>query len=334
MDTIDEWADPPHLPPRTGDAVRIDTHMHLYRTAAEGRSVVEDYPVTEYGTKPGVALSARAGTVEDGLVALRDAGASHGCVLNAFELPGNPFPPGGARHWPEAPPFPEFADELRAYDDWVCDVGAAHPELLPFVTLHPGVLTAEGSAAHVAGLADDRGARGVKLHTIGLRLHADDPALQPTLAVCAARRLPVVVHAGPDRHGAGWSRPGAFAPALRAHPGLPLVLAHLGGAAWRETAAVAEAFPHALFDLCEIVAWAGATGGARPELDGWGEAPTPEELVALIRAVGVDRVLFGSDFPWYDPADTVAEVEALPGLGAEERAAILGGNAARVLGLG
>jgi predicted TIM-barrel fold metal-dependent hydrolase len=112
------------------------------------------------------------------------------------------------------------------------------------------------------------------------------------------------------------------------------VLAHLGGAAWRETAAVAEAFPHALFDLCEIVAWTGATGGARPAHDGWGDAPSVEELVALIRAVGVERVLFGSDFPWYDPVDTVAEVEALPGLGAAEREAILGGNAARVLGVG
>jgi predicted TIM-barrel fold metal-dependent hydrolase len=314
--------------------VRIDTHMHLYRSAEEGRAVVGDFPVTEYGTKPGVAASTRAGTVEDGLEALREAGASYGCVLNSMELPGIPFPPGGARHWPARPPHPEHADALRAYDGWVCDVGAAHPELLPFVTVHPGIMAPEEAAAHVAGLADDRGARGLKLHTIGLRLHPDDPWLAPTLEVLAERRMPVVAHSGPDRHGAGFSRPGAFAPVLEAHPGLPLVLAHLGGAAWRETAAVAEAYPHALFDLCEIVAWTDATGGARPGAEGWGAAPTAAELVVLIRRIGPERVLFGSDFPWYDPADTVAEVLALPGLGDEERAAILGGNAARVLGIG
>lgn len=47
-------------------------------------------------------------------------------------------------------------------------------------------------------------------------------------------------------------------------------------------------------------------------------------------AIGHRRVLLGSDFPWYDPADTVAEVERLPGLSDEQLAAILGENAARL----
>jgi predicted TIM-barrel fold metal-dependent hydrolase len=44
-------------------------------------------------------------------------------------------------------------------------------------------------------------------------------------------------------------------------------------------------------------------------------------------------VLFGSDFPWYDPAEVVTRVEALPGLSSADRDAILGGNAAELLGL-
>jgi predicted TIM-barrel fold metal-dependent hydrolase len=110
---------------------------------------------------------------------------------------------------------------------------------------------------------------------------------------------------------------------LERHPGLPLVLAHLGGAAWREVAELALAFPSARFDLAEIVSWSGHADGA----------PTPAELSALIREIGAERVLLGSDFPWYEPGDVVAAVEALPGLGPEERAAILGGNAAALLGL-
>ena len=306
---------------RIHDVLRIDFHMHLFATAAEGRRVVGDYPIVEYGERDGVARSERAGTVADGLAALAEAGADHGCVLNSFELPQLPFPPG--RHWPARPEHAEHATALRAYNEWVCAVGAEQPQLLPFVTVNPAVMSAEESGAHVAALADERGARGLKLHPIGIRTFPDDPALAPTFAACAARGLPVVVHCGPDRHGAGWSLPAAFAPLLERQPELPLVLAHLGGAAWRETAAFAAAFPAARFDLAEIVAWAGAPA-----------APSASELVELIRAVGPDRVLLGSDFPWYDPAATVAEVEALPGLGAAEREAILGANAATLLGLG
>lgn len=300
--------------------MRIDFHMHLFATAAEGRRVVGDYPIVEYGEREGVARSERAGTVADGLEALAEAGVEHGCVLNSFELPGLPFPAG--RHWPARPEHAELAGELRAHDEWVCAATAEHPQLLPFVTVNPAVMSAAESGAHVAALADERGARGLKLHPIGIRTFPDDPALAPTFAACAERRLPAVVHCGPDRHGRGWSLPAAFAPVLEAHPGLPLVLAHLGGAAWRETAAFAAAFPAARFDLSEIVAWAGAP-----------KAPSPAELVELIRAVGPERVLMGSDFPWYDPAATVAQVESLPGLGPAEREAILGANAAALLGL-
>ncbi|MFT3864389.1 MAG: amidohydrolase family protein [Solirubrobacterales bacterium] len=295
--------------------------MHLFRTAEEGRQVVGEYPIVEYGEGEGVLLAAGAGTVEEALASLRAGGVERGCALNSFEIPGYPLPPAGG--WPAAPPFPELAEELRAVDDWICDVGAAHPELLPFVTVNPAVLDAAEAAAHVATMADERGARGVKLHTIALRAFPGEAALAPTFAVCEARALPVVVHCGPDRHGAGWAMPGAFAPVLERHPGLPLVLAHLGGAAWREVAELAAAFPSARFDLSEIVSWSGHARGA----------PTPTELSALIRDIGAERVLMGSDYPWYEPGDVVAAVEALPGLDDEERAAVLGGNAAGLLGL-
>lgn len=301
----------------------IDTHMHLYPTAAAGRRVVDDYPVTEYGDRDGGArMGDRAGTVADGLAALGDAGFHHACVLGEFELPDVPWPPDRTRHWPVDPPFADARDALLEYDRWLCDACAPHPELLPFVTLHPGVLSAADAATHVAALADDAGARGLKLHPVSLRLHPDDPIVGPTMAVCAHRRLPVVVHCGPDRHGAGWSEPAAFAPLLDALPDLRLVLAHLGGAAWRDLAPMAEAYPQLWFDLSEIIAWTGAT-----------EAPTADELSALIRRVGPERVLLGSDFPWYEPEDTLAELEALPGLSDEERTGIRGANAARLLDL-
>ncbi len=295
--------------------------MHLYREAAEGRRVVGDYPIVEYGEGEGVRLADNAGTVDEALASLRAAGIHHGCALNSFELPGHPRPPAGG--WPADPPQARFAAELRAVDEWICAVGAEHPELLPFVTVNPAVLGAAEAAAHVATMADEHGARGLKLHPIALRAFPGEAALATTFGACAERRLPVVAHCGPDRHGAGWAMPDAFAPVLGRHPDLPLVLAHLGGAAWRAVAELAAAFPRARFDLSEIVSWSGRAPGA----------PTPAELSGLIGEIGAERVLMGSDFPWYEPGDVVAAVEELPGLGPEARSAILGGTAATLLGL-
>jgi predicted TIM-barrel fold metal-dependent hydrolase len=295
--------------------------MHLYRDAAEGRQVVDEFPITEYGTGEGVRLGHTAGTVPEALASLRDGGFDHGCALNSFELPDYPFPPEGG--WPATPPFADHAEELRAVDEWICKVGAVHPEVLPFVTVNPAVLRATEAAGHVARMADERGARGLKLHPIALRAFPAEPALATTWATCAERGLPVVAHCGPDHHGAGWALPGSFAPVLERHPGLPLVLAHLGGASWRDVAELASAFPSARFDLSEIVSWSDRAPGA----------PTRDELAGLIGAIGADRVLLGSDFPWYEPGDVIAALEELPGLGAAERAAILGENAAQLLGL-
>jgi aminocarboxymuconate-semialdehyde decarboxylase len=58
----------------------------------------------------------------------------------------------------------------------------------------------------------------------------------------------------------------------------------------------------------------------------------PEVLAALIRRVGADRLVMGSDYPVGDN-DPVASVKATPGISDSEVAQITGGNAARLLGL-
>ena len=95
---------------------------------------------------------------------------------------------------------------------------------------------------------------------------------------------------------------------------------HLGGGAWRQTRDLASAFPNLRFDCSEIIAWAGAAA-----------APTALELAQLIRDVGADRVMLGTDFPWYDLDTTVEQVNSLPLLADEEKDQILGRNAAGLL---
>jgi predicted TIM-barrel fold metal-dependent hydrolase len=56
------------------------------------------------------------------------------------------------------------------------------------------------------------------------------------------------------------------------------------------------------------------------------------EFVALARAHGCERVLFGTDGPWTDAGGEIAHLSRLP-FTSGELEGILGGNAARLLGI-
>jgi hypothetical protein len=204
---------------------------------------------------------------------------------------------------------------------WVAQVAAANPLVEVLVCVDPTVLPAPVLVDHLRSLAND-GVRGIKLHPVSQGFRPDDPRLDPIYDTCQAAGMVVLSHSGPGHHHGASARPGEFVPVLARWPGLRLVLAHLGGATWRETAEVAAAFPQVVFDLSEIIEWIGAPN-----------APSAHQLVDLITGIGADRVMLGSDFPWYDPGRTADQVMGLPGLGPDERAAILGGTALEVLAL-
>jgi predicted TIM-barrel fold metal-dependent hydrolase len=240
--------------------LKVDTHLHMYPSRAEGEWWKTGYEIWEYG-EGSVQWSADVGTLEETTAALDRGGFAHGVVLNLFA----------------AGPF------RQQYES----------------TLPPDM----DATARVRALAEFDA-------TTGERYIAFNRWLMDTLADV------------PARDGVPFAEVPAFAPMLREFRGLTVVLAHLGGGKWRETLAVAEAFPHVAFDLCEIIEWAGAPG-----------APTAAELATLIRAIGPDRVVLGSDYPWYEPARTAELVDSLPVLSRAERDAILGENAARILRL-
>jgi predicted TIM-barrel fold metal-dependent hydrolase len=188
--------------------------------------------------------------------------------------------------------------------------------------MDPTVLGGDPGAAHLREMVERHGARGVKIHPVVQRFLPDDPRMQPIYQVCVDLAIPILSHSGSDREGAGFAEPTAFAAVLRRFPDLNLVLAHLGGGAWRQTAAFANAFPGVSFDLCEIIAWTGARN-----------APSTNELAKLILDVGSRRVMLGTDFPWYDLGDTANRVMDLPLLSHEQKTEMLGANAARILRL-
>lgn len=295
----------------------VDVHVHVSGSAAIGAWGKAAYEIWEYGDKPDVQFSAAAGDLEDLRRAMRDQRVDHAVVVNAFSID----------EWRGltlaglVDARASLATELVRFNEWLVDAVAQVAELTPFVAVDPWLLSVGQIVDHLDDMRR-RGARGVKIHPIDQRFPVADPRMLRVFRACAELDLTVLAHSGPCRTGAQVAEPRAFAEVATAVPGLRLVVAHLGGASWRQVPDLAVAHPQVLFDLSEIIAWLGAP-----------RAPSATDLVRLVRDVGVDRVLFGSDFPWYNPGEMVRAVDDLPGLSTMERAAILGGNAATLLSL-
>lgn len=207
-------------------------------------------------------------------------------------------------------PVATKAAQVVAINDWAA--AQTSERIIPFGAMHPDLPDPAAEVARMRRL----GLRGFKMHPEHQSFSPDEPRLDAVYAAAAEHGMIVLFHAGADViHPTVHGTPESFAAVIDRHPDLTAILAHLGG--FREWTGVAE-------HLAGRDVW----------LD---TAYTPshlpdEEFVALVRAHGADRVLFGSDGPWTDAAAEIAHLRTLP-LSPDELGGILGGNAVRLLGL-
>jgi predicted TIM-barrel fold metal-dependent hydrolase len=295
------------------EALRIDCHMHLYPNREEGAREKETYEIWEYGRKDDVEFSGFGGDVADAEQAMRQDGFSHAIITNLFAVAL--LPKELQKASPEA-----HRERLLAANRWACSVAADRPQFTTFVAADPTVLGGEEGAAHLREMAERHGAKGIKIHPVVQRFMPDDQAMYPIYRTCVELGLAVLSHSGSARDGRPWAEPESFANVVRAFPKLTLILAHLGGGAWKQTSAFASTFKGVFFDLCEIIAWTGAP-----------KAPSKDELARMVLDIGPERVMLGTDFPWYDLGRTAEQVMELPLLSEEQKIGILGANAARIL---
>ena len=209
----------------------------------------------------------------------------------------------------------DFAGETNERDG-LCSLGA----------MHPGCPCLKEELRRVKAL----GLRGVKIHPVYQGAAIDSPPFLELLTAAAENGLFVVTHAGYDIGfpGVDHAAPARIANALRQTGPVRLVLAHMGG--WKDwEAAVALAdFPTVMIDTSfSLGTLADDNGYYTPEER---HLLAPDAFVRLVRTFGAARVLFGTDSPWTDQAASLAAIRALP-LTDAEKAAILGGNATRLL---
>ena len=141
------------------------------------------------------------------------------------------------------------------------------------------------------------GARGVKMHPGLGRYFPADERMMPLYARLEELGLPILSDTGALRGGPGddvYGMPDHFIPVFERFPRLQFIMAHMPGAYWDQRIDIAKRFPQVLFDTA-----GGFDDGHFTCRDGR-RACALEDADRLIRTLGVERVLFGSDAPGAD----------------------------------
>lgn len=199
---------------------------------------------------------------------------------------------------PLKPPSFDFDDANRRLAERL----DGHDDLHGIARVDPRV---EDARQHAERAIDDYGLGGIKLHPWEETFRVTDAAVEPVAGVAADRGVPLWIHAGyPHVSHALTVR--EFA---RAFPDLPLVLTHGGqlDISGRSTA--------------DAKLLAETTANTHFELSGVYRQDFIEELVEIC---GPDRVVFGTNAPYFRPRVEISRVEQHPWLDDATKAALLG----------
>jgi aminocarboxymuconate-semialdehyde decarboxylase len=328
--------------------VIVDVHLHLLSPLAieAARKAPERHGVhvLDDGERPRLRVGSEAATrpllealytLDHHRAFLADQGIDAGVFGPLMDVAGYSLPPGQAAAWSRA--------QNEGLAATLAETGGRHAGLAT-VPLQAPALAADELRVAVARL----GLRGAMVDPNGLGRPLGDRSFDPFWAAAAELAVPVMLHPflleAVERFGhhylhnlVGYPFETTLAAgslilggALDRFPALDVVLVHGGGF-----------LPYHVgrFDRAHATRpEARADGAARPS--GYLRrfhydtlVQSAPALAYLAKVVGSDRVLLGSDHPFWlgDPEPLRVVREA--GLAAESQAAILGGNAARLFRL-
>ena len=197
-------------------------------------------------------------------------------------------------------------EHVHHINQFIVQKSAAHAEFFGFGTLHAGMDDFDSEIDYIKF----SGLKGVKLHPDSQQFAIDDARLFPIYDRLQGN-LPVLIHCGDKRY--DFSHPRRLLRVLNEFPKLQVTAAHLGG--W---SVFDEAFELLKNQSCYL------------DISSCMSFLTAEQMVKYIRGYGADRILFGSDFPLWDPAKE-AEAFLQLDLHIDEQENIAYRNAERIL---
>ncbi len=231
----------------------------------------------------------------------------------------------------------QFSPIIRDRNQWVCQVSQRFPRLIPFVCMAKDLGDSKAIVEELT-LRFGQGAKGVKLHPGMHCFYPNDRELWPMYQQCQQLGLPVLADSGPwdvprvivgaashlHQPRKDYGEPNNFEEVLRDFPRLTLVLAHLGSAWWDERVELALKYPNVYFDISQ--------GFAAPDRMRSHRGLPEEDAVRIMRKIGIERIMFGTDGPAAPIEPQREQFFRLP-LEDEEKRMILAENAKRILNI-
>lgn len=197
--------------------------------------------------------------------------------------------------------------QAQTVNRWLA--GHLSDHIFGFGGLHPHSRHLEQDAEQLRAL----GLRGIKLHPDFQHVAADDPSMDAIYDFAVQTKLPVLIHSGDVL--TAFSSPSRVASVLARFPDLTMIVPHLGGySEWDESER----------DIIGKNCYIDTSSSL------W--ALPPEKSLELIRRHGVERVLFGTDYPLTTQAEELERFHRL-GLTEAEENLILFENAKRLLNI-
>ena len=176
-------------------------------------------------------------------------------------------------------------------------------------TLHPDSEDIEADFNEII----DLGLKGVKLHPDIQKFKIDDYRMLKIYELCEGK-LPILIHTGDNRY--DYSNPNRMMPILDIYKNLTVIGAHFGGwSIWEEATKKMSKYPNFYVDCSSSF-----------------YALTFEKARELIMTYGTKKVLFGTDYPMWEPETELIKFMQID-LTDEERQDILYNNAANLFNI-
>lgn len=168
-------------------------------------------------------------------------------------------------------------EQVHSINQFIVQEANAHAEFVGFGTLHAEMHDFDREIDSIKSSK----LKGIKLHPDSQQFAIDDERLFPVYDRLQGE-LPILIHCGDRRY--DFSHPRRLLRVLNNFPKLQMIAAHLGGWSVFEEGFRLLKEKECYFDLSSCMSFL-----------------TPEQIVRYIRGYGADRILFGSDFPLWDP---------------------------------
>jgi predicted TIM-barrel fold metal-dependent hydrolase len=204
--------------------------------------------------------------------------------------------------------FPVMSRNAEAY----LEVASRAPGLVSLGSVHPYGKDIEGRLAAQKAA----GALGVKVHPAVQMVAPDDDRAMALYRACAELSMPVLWHCGPvgiePRLGRYLSNLKHYWPAIQANPGTTFILGHSGAMQMEMALDLANHYPNVYLEI---------------------SSQSLSNVRRIITEGPEDRVMFGSDWPFYHQAIPLAKVLAATEDAPLLRRRVLWENAAQLFDL-